>query len=175
MGRVNTREMQLTIWESVVGLDQIPFGSQSGLSPGGQFQGWGQRVGQCLSWPRLLHAIDQQQGLPGVCWPDAQRIAASRPFHGAAGDALLALALLLHAPPPPPALPAPPSGRLGAWAWAAWSNWNIRCWRCNRFPLCLGQGHNPKSWPPTPLHTLSARPPIIETYPLYLRAKQKWW
>ena len=108
MGRVNTREMQLTIWESVVGLDQIPFGSQSGLSPGGQFQGWGQRVGQCLSWPRLAHAIDQQQGLPGVCWPDAQRIAASRPFHGAAGDALLALALLLHAPPPPLALPAPP-------------------------------------------------------------------
>ena len=28
-----------------------------------------------------------------VCWPDAQRIAASRPFHGTGGDALLALGL----------------------------------------------------------------------------------
>ena len=36
-------------------------------------------------------------------------------------------------------------------------------------PLCLGQGHNPKLWPPTPLHTLSARPLIIEMYPLHVR------
>ena len=28
-GRVNTREMQLTIWESVEGLNEIPFGPQS--------------------------------------------------------------------------------------------------------------------------------------------------
>ena len=44
------------------------------------------------------------------CLPDAQRIAASRPFHGAGGDALLALGLLLHAPAagarrPPPSPP----------------------------------------------------------------------
>ena len=108
--------MQLIIWESVVGLDQIPFGSQSKSSGRqfGQSEPWGgsSKVGVTglgsACWPRLLHAIDQE-ALPGVCClPDAQRIAASRPFHGAAGDALLALALLLHAPPSPPALPAPP-------------------------------------------------------------------
>ena len=106
MGRVNTREMQLTIWESVVSLDQIPFGSQS-KSWGRQFrqsEPWGgsSKVGVTglgsACWPRLLHAIDQE-ALPGVCClPDAQRIAASRPFHGAGGDALLGLGLLLHAP-----------------------------------------------------------------------------
>ena len=62
----------------------------------------------------------------------------------------------------------PPLGSSGGSEWAG-SNWNIRCWRCNRFPLCLGQGHNPKLWPPTPLHTLSARPLIIEMYPLHVR------
>ena len=48
MGRVNTKEMQLTIWESVVGLDQIPFGSQS--------KSWGRQFRQSEPWgavPRL--------------------------------------------------------------------------------------------------------------------------
>ena len=124
-------------------------------------------------WPRLLHAIDQE-ALPGVCClPDAQRIAASRPFHGAGGDALLGLGLLLHAPAAG-AHRTPPSPPWVVWGseWAG-SNWNIRCWRCNRFPLCLGQGHKPKLWPPTPLHTLSARPPIIETYPLHARRPKR--
>ena len=60
-----------------------------------------------------------------VCWPDAQRIAASRPFHGTGGDALLALGLpsrvhlVMHEEH------HHLSRGLGVGV-GSWSNWNIR-------------------------------------------------